>query len=513
MSLILLSLIVIFIFIVLGALAVFEFLGQSEQIDPVYESDTEQNNMNTNRVRPSTLSGSFFSESKRLLEEELYDHLISAEDHMSENKARMLIVPHAGTQYSGPVAGYAYKTVSQDNYQRVIILGPAHRIAVDGIALSSYAAWRTPLGEALVDQVSTSLVDDQTFFENDAAFINENSIEVQIPFIQMIYPEAAIIPMAVGQLSQEQRDNAVETINSLLDDQTLLLISSDLSHYLTAEEAEAIDANTINLILAGEQEAMSEIDACGREAILIGNLIAQKNNWGASLLEYGHTGQATGDSSRVVGYPAIAYGKGVVPEMIPIEDEEGDEVEPEAEIESDSMVTEEHQEYLLDLARTTIVNYITQGVTYQPEEPEDEFLLKQSGAFVTLEKDEELRGCIGHTMAQEALYLAVRDNAIAAATADPRFEAVTEEELEQIKIEVSILTDPEDVSLMMIEADKDGVILTNNENSATFLPQVWEDFGVVEFMEALSVKTGLDEDVWKEQETTFERYQVIAFSE
>jgi len=418
----------------------------------------------------------------------------------------MLIVPHAGTKFSGPVAGYAYKTIAEQDYQRVIILGPTHHLELEAIAVSSYEAWRTPLGEVDLDEANAGLVDEELFVENDAAFMSENSVEVQIPFIQALYPEATIVPLAVGQLNQDQRVAAAEKISELLDGQTLLLISSDLSHYLTAEEAEEIDAETIELIVEGNQEDMLEIDACGREAILIGNFIATERGWSAGLLEYQHTGQVTGDDSRVIGYPAIAY-------HVEEPETEGDD----ADVGNDTRkgVSQDHQDYLLDLARTTIETYITEGTVYEPEEPEDEFLLQESGAFVTLSIDQELRGCIGHTVAQEALYLAVRDNAIAAATNDVRFEAVTEDELDQIDIEVSVLTDPESVSLLSIQAGLDGVILTSGtDRSATYLPSVWESLSdPIEFMESLSEKAGLDSDAWLNEGTVFERYRVNAFTE
>lgn len=513
------AVIIVFIIIILGGLAFFEYLGQSETVDPVYQQNSEQNYLDVKRIRPSTAVGSFYPESKRLLQEEIYSHLISAENRLLDNESQMLIVPHAGTKYSGPVAGYAFKTVVDKDFQRVIILGPSHHFDLQTVAVSSYGAWRTPLGEVDLDEANAGLIDQELFVENDAAFLNENSVEVQIPFIQALYPEATIIPLVVGQLSEDQRIAVATKISELIDDQTLLLISSDLSHYLVAEEAEEIDSKTIDLILAGQQEQMSEIDACGREAILIANLIAGQQGWGAKLLEYQHTGNITGDNTKVVGYPAIVYGLGIVPEFIAekdeAEDEEDDTVSGDDEVLVDIGISIEDQNYLLDLARTTIETYLLEGVVYEPEEPEDEFLLQKSGAFVTLEIDQELRGCIGHIVAQEALYLAVRDNAIAAAVEDERFDPLTVDELEEVKIEISILTNPEPVSLLNIQADLDGLIIHGSDTeTATFLPQVWESFATpIDFLEALSEKAGLESDAWQDSRTSFERYRAIVFGE
>jgi MEMO1 family protein len=494
--------VVVIIFIVIG-LAILEYMGKNEVVDPVYEQDeySEETDSDTIRVRPPTLAGEFYSESKRILESEILNYVASANDRLPDHELPAMIVPHAGMSFSGYVAGFAYKAIADQPIQQVIILGPSHNYPIEQVAVTSYDTWRTPLGEATVSSSSSGLVDDQVFVYNDAAFLSENSIEVQIPFIQALFPEAEIIPLAVGSLSEESRMVAADRIGQLLNDQTLLIVSSDLSHYLSAEECQVVDQATIDLILAGEQENMLEIDACGREAILIANLIAQDKGWYSSLLEYQHSGSTTGDMSSVVGYPAIAY----TTENIP-----GAERDNEYEVSGD----EDEQEYLLDLARTTIEAYLDDGTIYQPEVPESESLTAITGAFVTLEKDGELRGCIGHTVAQEPLYLAVRDNAIAAATADARFEAVTVEEFEDIQIEVSILSDSEPVDLLFIEPGTDGIILTSDQNSATFLPQVWQDFtNAASFLEALSVKAGLESNAWLDDSTSYQRYSVTAFSE
>ena len=491
--------VVIGVFLIVAVLATFEYMSQSAPVDPVYNGSNEP--VEVRRVRPSTVAGSFYPESKKQLQEQVLGQMISASDSVPGVDVQALLVPHAGLGFSGAVAASAYKTLVDSDITRAIILGPAHHVAFDGIAVSSYDTWRTPLGEAVLAEANVELIseDGEVFVENDTAFMNENSIEVQIPFLQVLFPEVEIVPLAVGQMTEETRVVAATKIEALLDENTILLASSDLSHYLEAEECEEIDEETIELILEGEQEDMLEIDACGREPILIANLIANNNEWNRSLIDYANTGDVTGDDSRVVGYPAIAYYLG------DIEEEGNDTLQS---------VSDEQQDYLLELARTTIETFILEDEIYEPEEPEDEFLLQESGAFVTLNINEELRGCIGHTLAQEALYLAVRDNALAAATEDARFDAVSAEELEDIEIEVSILTAPESVELYAIESGSDGVILTSGSKSATFLPSVWDSFDDAgEFMEALSEKAGLEDDAWLNENTTFESYNTISFSE
>ncbi len=490
---------IVLIILVIVVLAVFEFMNQPEPEADIVDMTPTNQETDTRSVRSATLAGSFYPEGSKLLREQVAGYVVGAEQK-AVGETQAVLVPHAGIQYSGPVAGFGYKAIADGDYKRAIILGPAHNVLFDGVAVSSYEAWRTPLGEVTLADANQELPESEVFVENDNAFVAENSIEVQIPFLQQLWPEIEIIPLAVGQMTEETRALAADRINELLDDETILIISSDLSHYLTAEECVEIDEETLELIIEGEQEDMLEIDACGREPILIANLIANEREWTRTLLAYQHTGDVTGDDSRVIGYPAVGY-------SVVSEDTEGSDP-------ASGGITSQQENYLLDLARTTIEQYINEGTVYEPEVPEDEFLTAVTGAFVTLNIEEELRGCIGHTVAQEALYLAVRDNAIAAATQDARFDAVTAEELNEIDIEVSVLTAPETTSLYSINPGTDGVILTVNSNSATFLPQVWEDMATaVEFMEALSVKVGLNADAWLESNTTFERYQVTAFSE
>ncbi|MBU0531721.1 MAG: AmmeMemoRadiSam system protein B [Candidatus Uhrbacteria bacterium] len=482
--------------VILGLLSV-EFLTKSEP-EPTVEEVLEQvavTPVEEITVRPPAVAGTWYPEWKSVLRDEIGVFFFDLDNQLENTKVPALIVPHAEIDFSGAVAAAGYKTVADKNFKRAIIIGPSHHVQFEGVALTSYDAWRTPLGNIRVAE--TDLADDQVFRINDEALAEEHSIEVQVPFLQVLFPDIEIVPLAVGTMDEASRATAATKIGALLDEQTLLVISSDLSHYHEAAECETIDRDTIDKILTGEPEQVAEIDACGVEPILIAILIANEREWGRQELVYANSGDATGDDSSVVGYTAIAFTAGEAASSF-----------------EQFEVSAEQQQYLLELARTTIETYLIDGTTYVPEEPDDEFLTAVRGAFVTLTIDDELRGCIGHTVAQEALYLSVRDNAINAAVNDSRFDPLTVEELNSIKIEVSILTDSEPVSLYAIQKGVDGVILSQPSGGATFLPKVWEDFdSFTGFMEALSLKAGLKKDAWKSDLTEFARYRAKDFAE
>lgn len=489
---------VVLVFLVLVAVASIEFLTKSseEETEPVVEEITEEP-MPTKNVRPPSVAGVFYPEGKSILEEQIQSLLWNTKNEIENRDVMAIIAPHAAYRYSGSVDASAYKTVMNKDFDRVIIMASAHQTEFEGVALSEYDAWRTPLGETDIDEANVDLVDNELFFYKDAAFVDEHPIEIHLPFVQHIWSEATFIPILIGQIEDDDRITIANALKEIMDEKTLLVISSDLSHYMDAETAEPIDQATLQAVKDLEPEA-SEVNACGTDPILVADIMARREGWEATVLDYANTGDVTNDDTRVVGYGAVAYSV------------------PGEEIGLDTVsLSDVQKSYLLDLARSSIERYLTdEGEIYEPVEPVDEQLKQESAVFVTLESDEELRGCMGSLSAEKPLYLAVRDKAIDAAVNDARFDTVTEEELSNIAIEISVLSEAKSVELDMIQPNVDGVILTKGENSATFLPSVWGQMDTFEdFMEALSVKAGLSSDDWQETDVEFSRYRTTSFSE
>ena len=213
-----------------------------------------------------------------------------------------------------------------------------------------------------------------------------------------------------------------------------------------------------------------------------------------------------GDRTKVVGYAAIAFHA----DWDAAVDEPEEPPEPE---EIPDLLTKEEQQYLLSLARETLEEYVRNKKTIEPS-TDNPRLKENKGTFVTIEKDDQLRGCIGHIQAVQELYLDVRDNAISAATKDPRFPAVTAEELDSIEIEVSVLTTPKEITADEIQPGTDGIILEVGAYGATYLPQVWEQIPEKEeFLDSLCKKAGVPVDCWKRSEVKIKSYRVQAFKE
>ncbi len=489
---------VVFVFLSLVAVASLEFLTKSseEETEPVVEEIIEEP-MPAKDVRPPSVAGVFYPEGKSILEKQIQSLLWNATNKVENRDVMAIIAPHAAYRYSGSVDASAYKTVMNKDYNRVIIMASAHQTEFEGVALSEYDAWRTPLGETDIDESNVDLVDNELFFYKDVAFVDEHPVEIHLPFIQYIWPDATIIPILVGQIEDEDRITIANELKEIMDEKTLLVVSSDLSHYMDAETAEPIDQTTLQAIEGLEPDA-SKVNACGTDPILVADIMARREGWEAKVLDYANTGDVTNDDTRVVGYGAVAY-------SVP-----GEEVGLNT-----VSLSEAEQTYLLQLARSTIERYITrEGEIYEPIEPTDEQLKQELAVFVTLEAQDELRGCIGSLTAEQPLYLAVRDKAIDAAVNDARFEAVTEEELVNIKIEISVLSEAQAVELNIIQPNMDGVILTKGEDSATFLPSVWEQMDTFEdFMTALSEKAGLASNDWQETGVDYSRYRTTSFSE
>ncbi len=256
-------------------------------------------------MRPAAVAGMFYPGSARVLGAEVGEMLSGAEPVAASPKA--LIVPHAGYVFSGPVAASAYACLrnSAAVIRRVVMFGPAHRVWVPGLAASSADFFETPLGRVPVDQAAVDSVADLPQVEtNDAAHAAEHSLEVQLPFLQAVLDEFAIAPFVVGGASAAQ---VAEVMDRLWGGpETLILVSSDLSHYLPYEDAQRIDHRTAESILRLQALAHHE-QACGATPINGLIEVARRRNLAPRLLDLRNSGDTAGDRSRVVGYAAFAF--------------------------------------------------------------------------------------------------------------------------------------------------------------------------------------------------------------
>lgn len=261
-------------------------------------------------VRPSAIAGMFYPGTSNELARSVDDMLAKAMSAVPINAApapKAIIAPHAGFIYSGPIAAsvYALLAAARTRIKRVVLLGPTHRVAIHGIALPGAEAFSTPLGNVPIDMVAAKKLMALPYVGVSAeAHRLEHSLEVQLPFLQKVLDPFVLLPLAVGRASAQQ---VADVINLLWGgDETLIVISSDMSHYLTYAEAQNVDRNTAQAIL-NLSTNINHQQACGATPVTGLTLLAQQRNLEPVLIDLRNSGDTAGDKARVVGYGAFAF--------------------------------------------------------------------------------------------------------------------------------------------------------------------------------------------------------------
>ncbi len=456
-------------------------------------------------TRQSAVSGSFYPANKNELQEQINALLLSNEKITNDQMIKLLVVPHAGYDYSGAVAAAGFKQIEGQTISQVIILGSSHQAWFNGAVIDESDSWQTPLGEVALDKELAEKLINQ---ENDIIFSSshhsqEHSLEVELPFLQTVLKNFKIVPILLGNANDQTIEKLADLITQNFDEKTLTVVSTDLSHYPSYDIAQQVDQNTINSIISGDvvnfertiSQQMSigypnlDTCVCGEKAVKTGMLIAQKlgqANW--QLVKYANSGDSTSpelrgaSESRVVGYAAIIW--------------------------TQKSAKKEHypgsSQLLLKIARETLETHLKNKKTpeYNIDDPK---LNEKLGVFVTLRKNDQLRGCMGDFDPKTPLWQTVQRQAITAATEDPRFSPVGYDELKEIKIEISVLSKPKEIDdWQKIELGKHGVVLRQGSRGGTFLPQVATETGwaLEEFLSQLcSQKAGLPPECYKDQKT------------
>ncbi len=470
-------------------------------------------------VKEPAVAGQFYpADSARCAAE--IDSYIKAADPVlgSDDQVIAFIVPHAGIMFSGPVAGYAYRIVEQIQPKTVVLVGPSHHMRFDGIAVYAHGYFRTSLGLIPVD---TGLAAQLVQFSDKIGhfpdpFAREHNLEVQMPFLQRVCPDANIVPLIMGSQSREEVLHLSEVLTEILPKSDALLIAStDLSHYYPAETAITLDQVCMDDVhaLAGKRLlnhlAAGKTEMCGGGPAAVALMTAK--SLGADvgrILKYGDSGDAgPKDKSAVVGYVAAA--------LVDTNNHSQQSVSPPTQPKGQVMeLTDTQKERLLIIARETIKHYLTTGSEKQWTN-NDPVLDKPSGAFVTLKEFGQLRGCIGHVEAKAPLYETVAQCAIASAVHDPRFRPVGPSEIQDLHIEISVMTEPQPIgSVDEIEVGRDGLIIEKGRNRGLLLPQVPVEWGWDrdEYLEHLCAKAGLGPDEWKSGATIY-AFQALVFEE
>ena len=446
-------------------------------------------------VRPAAVAGAFYPGDPLALAAQLGEFLASpAPGGEANGVPKAVIVPHAGYVYSGAIAARAYEALApaRDRVTRVVLLGPVHRVPVRGLALPGVDAFATPLGRVALDADAVRVLAElPQVVTSPAAHALEHSLEVQLPFLQKVLSSFSLVPLAVGDASVAEVAGVIERLWG--GSETVFVISTDLSHYHSYQEAKRIDGATLARIASLASDLNHE-QACGATPLNGLLHVARDKGLSISLLAACNSGDTAGDRARVVGYSSFALYE---PGGAPSPDEQG--------------------RTLLGIARGAIGHQLGQAA---PRLDHPVWLARPGASFVTLTMDGTLRGCIGSLQAHRPLGQDVAANAENAAFRDPRFAPLTSQEWPRVAVEVSLLSAPEkaefrdEIDLLgRLRPNVDGVILEHRGRRGTFLPQVWESLpDRRRFMQELKRKAGLAADTPLVQCNVW-RYQVLKWRE
>ncbi len=455
---------------------------------------------NSTRVRPPAVAGLFYPGSAKALKESIAAYLNEARKVDIPTKIRGLVSPHAGYIYSGVVAAAGFRLIAPST-KTVILLGSSHRIPLRKASIPEVEAYRTPLGDVPLAQLAQTLRTLPHFESVPQAHAIEHSLEVQLPFLQVVLKDVEIVPILMGEVDPKA---LATTLAPHIDDHTLVVASTDLSHYHPYDTAVALDGVCTTAIPAFKFSDMERCEACGKQAVLALMHLADIKGWQGMLLDYRNSGDTAGTKDTVVGYASICF---------------VDRKEMSKEMKES--LSAEDRKALLDLARSAIEARLVKGGTVKRPQSTSLALTRDGGCFVTLHKHGQLRGCIGSLEPVSSIIECVETNAKNAAFQDPRFPPLGPEELSEIDIEVSILSVPQEVRFKdgedlkrQLEPLVHGVILSQGYHRSTFLPQVWKQLPDKDkFLEHLCLKGGMSPTAWQNPETKVEVYKAEVFGE
>lgn len=480
--------------------------------------------------RKAAVAGSFYSSDPEVLRRDLKKFFSEAKPPSAPGNVLAIISPHAGYVYSGIVAASAFNQIDKNKkYDNVFVIGSSHRAAFDGAAIYNKGNFETPLGIVKVNlDLAEKLIDESdVFIVNDQAHNSEHSLEVQLPFLQyLLHDNLRIVPILLGTHSADVCYKIAEGLSPYLNENNLFVISADFSHYPDYKSACTVDKQTADAILSNSVEKFAEtINAnmekgtpgletclCAWPAVLTLLFMTEKDpGIDIHLVEYRNSGDSEpGDKTRCVGYNAISFTRSVTSTQMKFKEDD------DMTTEKSFILTDGEKKTLLEIARNTLNQYIRQRQI--PEINTSGFtpnLFENTGAFVTLNKDGQLRGCIGRFDPNEPLYQVVQDMTISSATKDYRFTPVTPPELDKINIEISVLTPLQKIDdINKIILGKHGIYIKKGFQSGTFLPQVADQTGwtVEEFLgHCARDKANLGWDGWKDADLYI--YEAIIFHE
>jgi AmmeMemoRadiSam system protein B/AmmeMemoRadiSam system protein A len=474
------------------------------------------------KIRPAGVAGGFYPADPAELKSVMDKMLAQVPAQTIDGQIIAAVVPHAGYPYSGPVAAHTFAALKGRKFARIVVIAPSHYEGFGFTSVYDGDGYATPLGTIRVDKR----------FAQDLAKLNstiklstrghattqegaEHALEVELPWLQRVLGDFTLVPIVMGDQSYESSRALGVSLAKLIQTgakaensgETLILASSDLSHYHPYNDARRIDQKTLGAIQEWDYLSMSRNfdarvwEACGGAPIVAAMIAAERLGANqARVLKYANSGDTAGDHSRVVGYSADVFVK----------------ANSAGTAERPFSLSEEERRELLSVARTSVEHAVQQHDKYEPKVPGSEVLNQERGAFVTLREGDDLRGCIGYTSALEPLYLTVRDTSMFAALRDPRFRPVSAAELPKLDYEISVLSPMRRVlDTHEIRIGEHGLLMKNGDHEGLLLPQVATEqhWDRSRFLEETCVKAGMHRDCWKDEDTDIFRFSAVVFGD
>jgi AmmeMemoRadiSam system protein B/AmmeMemoRadiSam system protein A len=449
------------------------------------------------KIRKPVVAGMFYPSDPHKLRQLVHGYIGNVGKGHINGEIAALISPHAGYMYSGQVAAHAYKLVEGMHFDDVVVIAPSHRVDFLGASIYDGKGYETPLGIVPIDRELSRRITQQSEIIKYVPQVHaqEHSLEVQIPFLQRVLKGFSLVPVVMGPRWNfsvcQQLSQAI--IRSIKGKRALIIASSDLTHsynyqqVLEQDELLASHIDQFDITGLAEDLRKGRCQACGGGPMLVAMMVARSlGAQRAKVLKLTNSGDVTGKKSPgnyVVGYMAAVLFQSVQ--------------------QSRGGLTETEKRILHQIARRAIED-VARGKPVPEFTVDSQALKEMKGVFVTLKKRGQLRGCIGCIKDIKPLYKIVGEMAAAAAFHDPRFNPVTEAELSDLEIEISVLTPMKRIKdVEEIEVGKHGILIERGFHSGLLLPQVATEYGWGRktFLERCCLKAGLPEDAWKDEDT------------
>ncbi|MFH1372504.1 MAG: AmmeMemoRadiSam system protein B [bacterium] len=471
-------------------------------------------------IRKPAVAGTFYPADPVKLSKAIAEMFARCDKPALTGRPLALIVPHAGYIYSGLTAAKAYKLLQGEQYDTVVVVSPSHTVFFKGASVYTGDGYETPLGTVETDRflaeriasINPSVYASKMGHAVGAAR-GEHALEVQLPFLQVVLGRFRLVAIVMGDQEEDTIRSLGETLAAALrDTNTLMVASTDLSHFHTEQEARRLDEAVCQAVEKCDPDLLLRTldsgkgEACGGGPMAAVMMAAGRlGKTSVQSVQYTTSGESTGDFNEVVGYLSAA----IVTEKTSSRPD-STVGSPRALPESDTISAEDRQK-LFDIARAAIHARL-RDKDYTP--PEIAGLSALSGAFVTLKIHGQLRGCIGQIRSHQPLYRTIAEMAVAAAFEDPRFPTLSADEFERLEYEISVLSPLRRVTnFTTISIGRDGLMIKLDFHSGLLLPQVATENGwdVTEFLEQTCLKAGLPKNSYKSRDAEVYKFSAEVF--